>query len=272
MSERPRKAASPSAPVEDPPREPVVEEVTEETSGDSGSRKSSRGRKGRTHGKSGGKKTVEVGTDAEPASPDSGSPDQAWDEYEQVTATEDILRSRAKAIHTSIADAWGSGGFDQRAVQIEVERFNGVLPSGGSPLVMQLNEAYKAFSNSPTIENVQAYARLVENFAAEVEVIETTGRDLLEAIDRAKRAAEPQEAGTAREERARLRKTVYEMRSLQSRQLEKETVQQEYFDALKERFKKQGGLETLANQVIDTSSGGPKELKKLRSDWIYSRA
>lgn len=47
MSERPRNAASPTVPVEDPPRDPDVEEVTVASTKSSGSRPSSDGRKRR---------------------------------------------------------------------------------------------------------------------------------------------------------------------------------------------------------------------------------
>lgn len=82
----------------------------------------------------------------------------------------------------------------------------------------------------------------------------------------------PQEVGTVREERIRLRNAVEEMQDLEERKREMEDVQKEYFKALEGRFQKQGGIETVSSQFFNTSNNGSKELEQLREQWIQARA
>lgn len=96
---------------------------------------------------------------------------------------------------------------------------------------------------------------------------EVTGEAFVESPQSA-----AQEVGTVREERVRLRTAVEEVQVLEERKRDMEDVQKEYFKVLEDRFQKQGGLETVSSQFLNTSNNGSKELKQLREQWIQTRA
>ena len=272
MSERPRKAASPVPPVEDPPRDTADQEAQDADGGSGGSNRS--GRRVRIHGRSGPKDTVtENEPEAVPTTFDAEGVTQAWDKFREADEIVKLLVNRANGINADVDAVWNASRFDKIVVREEILRFDDVRDNQTRLSLDAVEQAAGVFYRVPNKENAQAYAQAVKDFATKVQLLEASAKDFIAATERAPQAADAlPEAGTAREERTKLRKAVEEMRFVEEAKANAEAAQKQYFEALKERFNKQGGIETISNQFINTSNSGSKDLKQLREQWIQTRA
>lgn len=197
MSERPKKATSATAPVEDPPRKPDDADEQEDAGGTQSSRP---GRRTRTRPSSGSKDTAASGTFVEaPGTFDAESVTQAWDKFRSADEVVNLLVKRANAINSEVEDAWNAGGFDKNAVKKEILRFDDVRDRQGLLALDAVKQASVLFRSEASEENAQAYAVVVEDFATKVHMLEEAGKDFLAAVERAPKIVsdDPQMPGDA---------------------------------------------------------------------------